>query len=348
MATMPRSARCDFDFFAELTLSPERIEPAVHRTSIEDDLADLVDDALVGALLADEVSISPALDDVRIEIAPVWIEPPIAQGIEVSIITPGHGGACHRHAFQSGRWLRRAKAKATELVAGGTIGEHENVYVRLVAEGRRQEAALRLGAGEPPDIVDQSLDELGVRELGAEPLCADRPVLVNSRMVEQILRETEAAGPTEVGGGVIGKIIRLEQPLPGTTTRVVTVLTAAVSDPRHAGTVARVTFDPDALANAAQVAALRARGERVLTAYHSHGWGTECGRCNHNHDCLIPSASYVSPDDYRVLESLFASKATVMPIAGRKLGAEVDRPVLEVHAWRAGRMEPIAWRAYQD
>ena len=83
-----------------------------------------------------------------------------------------------------------------------------------------------------------------------------------------------------------------------------------------------------------------------MTAYHSHGWGSDCGRCNQNADCAVPSATYVSPDDYRVLESLFPDKATLMPIAGRELGADSHRPVLVVHAWRHGRMEPIPWRTY--
>ena len=49
-----------------------------------------------------------------------------------------------------------------------------------------------------------------------------------------------------------------------------------------------------------------------------------------------------------LLESLFPSKATLMPIAGRKLGAPGRRPVLEIHAWRDGRMVAIPWRTYRD
>jgi hypothetical protein len=52
--------------------------------------------------------------------------------------------------------------------------------------------------------------------------------------------------------------------------------------------------------------------------------------------------------DYLVLETLFPGKATVMPIAGRKLGAPAQQPVLEVHAWRGGEMRPMRWMRYVD
>ena len=147
---------------------------------------------------------------------------------------------------------------------------------------------------------------------------------------------------------MLGKMIRLDEPLSGTSTRVVTVLTASLMDDRHVGELARFTFDPEALHEAAHIAVLRDRDEVVLTAFHSHGWGTDCKRCNQSAECGLPQASYVSLDDYQVLESLFPSKSTVMPIAGRRLGARGDRPVLEMHAWRAGRMTSIPWRTYAD
>ena len=134
-------------------------------------------------------------------------------------------------------------------------------------------------------------------------------------------------------------------PLPGTTTRLATLPTACLFDPRHAGEPARVTLDPKALVEAARVADLRGRGERVVTATHSHGWGTGCDNCNER-ACSLPSCTTVSVDDYVVLESLFPSKSTLLPIAGRKLGAPGRRPVLEVHAWRGGQVLPIPWRRF--
>ena len=87
-------------------------------------------------------------------------------------------------------------------------------------------------------------------------------------------------------------------------------------------------------------------GERVLTVFHSHGWGTGCSECNQREQCALPECTLVSLDDYRVLETLFPSKATLLPIAGRKLGASGRRPVLEMHAWRGGSVRPIRWRTF--
>ena len=55
-----------------------------------------------------------------------------------------------------------------------------------------------------------------------------------------------------------------------------------------------------------------------------------------------------SLQDYQLLESLFPSKSTLMPIAGRKLGEPGRRPVLQIHAWRGGQMQPIPWQEYTD
>ena len=232
--------------------------------------------------------------------------------------------------------MRRAQEKTWELVDEGTLEEGVRTYVHLLAESGDDSPGLSLPPLQAPTITEQSLDEFGVRELSDGELCPQRPVLVNERMLEEILSHTEEAGAEETGGGTLGKMIQLDQPLPGTSTRIVTLLSASLVDSRHDGTVARITFDPAALQEAAQVAQLRAKGETVLTAYHSHGWGRECGKCNQNTTCALPSATHVSLDDYRVLACLFPSKATLMPITGRKLGAQGTRPVLEIHAWRGG------------
>lgn len=341
---MPLSARRSFDFSAELMLSPGSGEPPLLRESIDEDLTDLVHEAVVSAFLADELH--AGVGDLDVVVSPVWEREPVAREIEVRIERPG-GAVLARRRFGAGRWTRRAHEVALHLATDGDLGADARIYVCLVAESRRSEIVVPLRA-QLPRVLDGSLDALGVRGIGVEPLCPDRPVLANRRMVERILDETVQSGPAETGGSMLGGHVRLDEPLVGTTTRVVTVLTHVIPDARHVGAVGRVTFDTGALADAAQIAVARGRGERVLTAYHSHGWGSECGRCNANPDCAIPSASFVSTDDYRVLESLFPSKSTVMPIAGRKLGASGDRPILEIHRWALGRMEPIPWRTYDD
>lgn len=343
---MRTTADFPYELFAELGTDPELGAPAIHRESVQSDLADLVDEAFVTGVLTDAL---PAdAEDVRVEVTPEWDVEPRAQAIHIRITDREGRGRSYEQRFETGRWMRRAQSKTWTLIHEGELAEGAQTYVHLLAEHRSDRAGLRLPLLQAPTITEQSLEDLGVGELGEGELCPDRPVLVNERMVDEILSRTEEAGTEETGGATLGKMIRVDQPLPGTNTPVVTVLSASLLDARHQGTVARLTFDPGALQEAAQVAQLRDKGETVLTAFHSHGWGTDCGRCNQSTTCAIPSAAHVSLDDYQVLASLFPSKATLMPIAGRKLGAPGIRPVLEIHAWRGGRMVSIPWRTYRD
>jgi len=178
-------------------------------------------------------------------------------------------------------------------------------------------------------------------------LAPERPVLLNRRMAADILELTEKAEINETGGAVLGKILRLKECLPGTSTPLVTVLSAAVGDVRHVGGPASFRFSPEALAQAAEIARLRDQGEAVLTAWHSHGWTAGCGQCR-KESCGLPNAGQVSADDYQVLESLFSSKATLMPIAGRSVGVQGPRPVIMVHHWSNGAMRPLRWQEYDD
>lgn len=335
---------CAFGYHWELLTDPGA-RPPIHREAAQRDVADLVEEAFTDAVLSEKLPLD--VDAVDVEVLPVFDRPPRADGVEVRLSGPGGAGPIRR-TFQTGRWMRRAQETSLRLEAEGVLTEGTVTYVRLIAEPAPSETGLPMPYLQAPPITEQSMEELGVVQLADGFLCPDRPVLVSERMLEDVLRQAEDAGPRETGGGALGKIVRLARPLPGAATRIVTVLTAAVADVRHVGRVASVTFDPGALHQAAQIAGLRGRGEACLTVFHSHGWNASCGRCNQNASCPIPSASFVSLDDYQVLETLFPSKATLMPIAGRKLGAPGDRPVLEVHAWRGGRMSSIPWRAYRD
>ncbi len=335
-----------FELFTELSVDPELGATALHRESVQSDLADLVEETFTGGILADAL---PAdMEGVNVAVTPGWDQEPRAQSLDIQITEQGGEGRLFTKHFETGGWMRRAQETTRQLIEEGMLEDGTPAYVHLLAEGRDPPPGLRLPPLQAPTITEQSLDDFGVRELGGGELCPDRPVLVNERMLEEILSHTEEAGTEETGGGTLGKMIQLDQPLAGTSTRIVTLLSASLVDSRHDGTVARITFDPAALQEAAQVAQLRAKGETVLTAFHTHGWGTGCGKCNQNTTCTLPSATHVSLDDYQVLACLFPSKATLMPIAGRKLGAKGTRPVLEIHAWRGGRMVSIPWRTYRD
>jgi hypothetical protein len=158
------------------------------------------------------------------------------------------------------------------------------------------------------------------------------------------VRRCEEAGSEETGGAVLGKLVRLPQPLPGTDTRIVTILASLVEDPRHVGTATGFHFSPEALAEAARIGDIRGLGESVLTVFHSHGWTPDCRNCDPSAGCSLPECS-PSLRDYEML-SLFPSKGTLMPIAGRKPGVQGERPVLCIHAWRGGQLQAIPWQQY--
>ena len=114
------------------------------------------------------------------------------------------------------------------------------------------------------------------------------------------------------------------------------------------GQPGQFTFSTDALVHASNIGNLRGLGETVLTALHTHGWGSGCDRCNSNAGCLLPQCTEISAQDYTMMETLFPSKGSLMPIAGRRLGAPGQQPVLEIHAWRGGVLRRIRWRHYRD
>ena len=363
---MRTTVECPYGYAMELGPHPEtggRPFAPLHREPIDADLADLVDEAFVGGVLADRLPAEPR--ELVARVTPRFAGEPYVEAVEVELVADD-GAATHGRRFQAGRWSRRALTLAQALREEGRVEPAARVVSLLVAQ-RAEAPELRLPALAPPPIEDATLEELGVRGIGgtggtggtsdtgatgdgdaAIELDPERPVLINERMLEDVVCAAERAGIVETGGGTLGRLVRLPEPLPGTTTRIVTLLTASFEDERHQGSPGALAFSPEALAAAARQAEVRGRGEVVATAWHSHGWGTECGECNQSATCALPTCETVSVDDYQVVESLFPGKATVMPIVGRKLGAGGRRPVLALHAWRGGELRPIPWATYRD
>jgi hypothetical protein len=334
--------------YLELRTAPGKEGVPLHGERITDDLPDLIEETYIRGLLSEQLPLEH--DAVRVALRPVFAEGPLVQHFEVRVTAlRGTDEASYTLEFNAGRWVRRSQLRLQQLREEGSLAEGKPVYRAVVCLQNGTPPELKLPLLQPPAVEDQSLEAFGVRRLGEGSLVPDRPILVNQRSVAEILRMTEDSGPTEIGGAMLGKHIRLPEPLPGTQTRIVTLLTTHVVDTRHsAPTTFSFAFSPEALAEAAQIAQMRGLGESVLTVFHSHGWANQCGNCNQNEKCLLPECTLVSLDDYQVLESLLPGKSTIMPIAGRKLGAEGRHPVLEIHAWRGGQMRPVRWQGYED
>ncbi len=339
---------CRASFIAELRAGPGADASVLAREALHADLPELVEETFVRGVLGERLSADTRTLDVSI--APRGSAAD-SRPRAIAVRAEDDQGRSLELLFEAGRWVRRAQETALRLRAEGRLAAEQPAYVQVQVEPGTPAPGPEAPFLQAPPIDEGdegTLEELDCGVLGAGELDPERPVLVSARMLEEILELTERAGPVETGGGTLGRILRLPEPLPGTRTRVVTVLTASFPDARHLGRENRFTFSPQALAEVAELAVLRGLGERVLTAFHSHGWGTACGRCNQEASCPLAACTEVSLDDYRVCESLFPGKATLLPIAGRAWRAPGQRPVLAVHAWQGGELVALPWRSCTD
>lgn len=338
--------RNQYEFVHEMRADAGLASVPLLSESVTQDVAELVQETFASGVLSEQIPPDP--DHVEVDIEPIWRDEPVVDKVQVRLAATQRGStAVYTRQFATGRWSRSAQRSVVRLLEEGTLEGDQVAYQLLMGLKRNRPPTLHVGPLEPPVFVEQSLEECGVRQLGVGSLVPDRPVLVNQRLAADAVRRCVEAGTTETGGAVLGKIVRLTEPLPETATRFVTLLTMAVEDPRHVGAPLSFTFSPAGLAEASQIGDLRGLGETVQTVFHTHGWANECGNCNENAKCPLAECN-PSLQDYQLLESLFSSKATLLPIAGRKLGEAGRSPVLQVHAWRGGEMKPIRWQQYLD
>jgi hypothetical protein len=332
----------DYEYYSELRSDAGMRGMPLATDDVTPEMAELVDELYTRAVLAEQLPYET--NELQATIAPVWSIEPAVEQVEVTLASGRNGrGQSVSHTFARGPWVRRAQHTVERLRGDGALGESEQAYRLLIALAVVAGAANRLNIPplQPPPIVDQSLEDFGVERLGEGSLEPERPVLVNARLLEEAIDLCEAAGAMETGGAALGKIIRLPEPLPGTKTRIVTILSAMITDSRHIGSMTRFNISPEALVEAAEIADVRGRLERPISIVHTHGWG--CGDCNQK-ACLLAEC-FPSLQDYE-LESLFPTKALLLPIAGRKLGAAGRRPILQIHAWNGGELKPIRWQTY--
>lgn len=336
---MQTEIQADYRLDLELRKGPDAASaPLLVEEVTQDVVRDLTLETFMHGVLAGQLPSDS--DGVRVEVTPIWNTEPFVDRLLVRI-TPDSGQTFSRE-YREGRWIRRAETRMLQLRKQGQLQDNELCYRSLVATRNGQSIDVRPPVLEAPPIEDKTLHDLGVRDLDAGNLTPDRPVLVNSRLESEIIQRTRAAGEDETGGAVLGSLARLPEPLPGTTTPVVTVLAASVCDGRHEGKAASFNISPDAMVEAAQIA--QVSGQRVMTIWHSHGWCEK--KCEKMNNCPLVSPAYMSTDDYQVAETLCPSKATVMPICGWDR-VDNDNPTLIVHGWNGGLMKAVPWMRYE-
>jgi hypothetical protein len=330
----------------ELRLGPTLTDALLYSETVTQDLSELVEEAYAWGLLSGRLP--PDAEELQVDVELTWVERPIVDKVQLHVTA---GKNAHQTSFMKqfamGRWVRTAQEAALRLREEGRLADGQVARRILIGLERDRPPALNMPPLEPPPIAEQSLEEFGVRRLGSGSLLRDRPVLVNKRMHDDCVRRCEEAGMNETGGSVIGKMLRLAEPLPGTATPIVTVLSTIVEDARHAGAPLEFTFSPEGLYEAMRIADLRSKDETVVTVEHSHGWNSACGNCNQSVNCPL-AAGRPSLQDYRLLESLLPGKVALLPITGRKVGAQGRRPVLQIYSWQGGELRAIEYQEYFD
>lgn len=308
------------------------------------DVAELVDEAVTNGILGEYLPAAPPTVFARVQ--PVCREEPLVQRIDVALSTRSQQDPqAVTLSFTSGRWERWSQHKLLQLREEGSLTADQSAYQLLLALPATVAVPLPMPPVQTPIIDELTLEECGVRQLADGELTPDRPLLINSRFEQEAVQQCEQYGQVETGAAVLGRYVRLPEPLPGAKTSIVTIISALLFDSRHTGDQTQFHFDPTALAEAQHMCDLRGLGESIITVFHTHGWG--CGDCNQKALCPVAEAK-PSLQDYQLLATLFPAKTTLMPIAGRKVGVEGRRPVLQVYAWRSGQMRPLRWRRYDD
>jgi len=340
--------RIELEHAYRLELRPRDDSDAVplHVEDVSADLADLVEEAFAEAVLSDRLPATPP--DVSVVVSPRFEREPVVAEVEVRLRVELDGGSSTVvRRFRTGRWARTARRALLALHEEGRVGKGVAVVRSLCAQAGNGGRELETPYLALPPILERSLADLGVRELGEGSIDPRRPVLVARRLADEAVARCEEAGVREAGGVALGALVRLDEPLEGAQTRIITLLTSLVVDDRHVGRPGEFALSPDALVDARSLADLRGNCESVAAIVHSHGWSRECARCHENPDCPIPEA-VPSLDDYALLESLLPAKSSLLPIVGRKRAASGRRPLLRVFCWRSGRMQEIPWTAYEE
>lgn len=337
---------CPWRFASELHREPGALGVPLSSEDATEHVLQLAEEAFVSGVLAD--ALPATAERLHVSVEPVFSRDTIVEHIEMRLTAGDNGSAAeYRARMNGGRWNRTQYQRLLQLREEGTLAKDENAFQALTASPAKSPES-EPPPLQPPAIIDGTLEQFGVVDLGPGELMPDRPILINQRLETDSIAACLAAGARETGAAALGVLLRIPEPLPGTSTRIVTLLTTCIEDRRHTGEVNEWSISPEALAESAQIADLRGFGETVITVIHTHGWSTECGKCNENANCPLAECTHVSLMDYQVLETLFPGRATVMPIVGRKLGAEGKRPVLAMHAWRGGEMRPVRFRRYID
>jgi proteasome lid subunit RPN8/RPN11 len=132
-----------------------------------------------------------------------------------------------------------------------------------------------------------------------EPSPADVPVFVPQRILDEAVEMARAAGETETGGILVGRLHR-----DPSAPEIFVEVTALIPDPHTVANAMQVTFTAETWAAVDAALALRRRNEMKLGWFHSHP--DFCRKCpEENRERCHLSRPFLSADDLLLHRACF-------------------------------------------
>ncbi len=234
-------------------------------------------------------------------IEPIWhekLKPPYVSGFRVAVRdVAGDDGACELPTA----YLRdAARAASSDFVQKGELKSGE-LFTYLVcafpAAAASNDGPAAPGFAieevvEPLPLVDTPLQSFLANAVTCgDTLAEDVPVFVPQRVLDEAVAMARAAGDSETGGILVGKLHRDRD-----TPEIFVEVTALIAAPHTLANATQVTFTAETWAAVDAALALRRRNELKLGWFHSHpDWCRKCPEENRER-CQL-SRPFLSADD---------------------------------------------------
>jgi proteasome lid subunit RPN8/RPN11 len=280
------------------------------------------------------------------------IEPVFADGDSATprtrgfcVVTPLPNGGEHVRDFGMGYFGSLANRVRAEFVRTEVMRKEDELFYRLTAylddepevmpkrkfplslEPVSTNVAVHGGCRRdfgPPDVWDQ-------------PDYADIPVLIERGVLEEAVAEAEADAAREIGGFLLGRLLRDEK----NHEIFVTVTGLASGCGTTEASETSVTFTPRTFARVRQIIGLRGADESIVGWYHSHPFRF-CAECPlpTPPECVAKVLFY-SQDDIHLMETTFDQPFMVGLLAAvePRLETVLGHLPVKLYGWRDGEIK---------
>ena len=268
---------------------------------------------------------------------------PRAAGFRVAITWSPEGG--HACQFANSYFDSPAQRIRAECLRTQELANEQKFYYRLNAlldDEPPMRPVNRLGmsldsATSHLAIGSGCRDAFGPTQAWDGPNPCDVPVLIDLDVLEEIVREARGHSEYEIGGFLLGQVIRDDQD--GDIFLVVSGWASASGTTEASGT--SVTFTPASFAQVKRIIQLRGLGEMVIGWSHSHPFRL-CAECPlpTPAECIAKVLFY-SLDDVHLMETTFGQPYMVGLVAGidPRVEAALGHLPIQLYGWRNGQIK---------